>query len=264
MKGFSVLYTLCPKGVNVGHPEKTIGDDSSQSARALLQLRKMLFEGELQGGERLSELGLTARLGVSRTPIRRALERLAHEGLLEATRSGGFVVREFTVEAVWDAIEVRGVLEGMAARLAAERLQDDGELDSLQHYRDEMDRIRKPVPDEESFSRYLDLNEQFHSEIVRLAKNQMLRWTLDRVISLPFASPSALVFARAKLPTAAEIQIIGQEQHHAIAEAIANRQGARAESVAREHARLARRNLEMVLTDEAILSCVPGSSLIKR
>jgi GntR family transcriptional regulator, vanillate catabolism transcriptional regulator len=133
----------------------------------------------------------------------------------------------------------------------------------LRHYGDEIDRIRK-VPDEESFSRYLDLNEQFHSEIIRLAKNEMLRWTLDRVISLPFATPSALVFARAKLPTAFEIQIVGQEQHHVIVEAIENRQGARAESIAREHARLARRNLEMALTDQAILSCVPGNSLIKR
>src|SRR5215510_5557744 len=94
-------------------------DDVSHSARTLLRLREMLFKGEFQRGERLSELPLSARLGVSRTPIRLALERLAHEGLLEASRSGGFVVREFTIDAVWDAIEVRGVLEGNAARLAA-------------------------------------------------------------------------------------------------------------------------------------------------
>ena len=238
-------------------------DDVSHSARTLLRLREMLFKGEFQRGERLSELPLSARLGVSRTPIRLALERLAHEGLLEASRSGGFVVREFTVDAVWDAIEVRGVLEGTAARLAAERLEDNRELDTLRRYRDEMDSIRKPALNEESFSRYLDLNEKFHSELVRLAKSEMLQWTLDRVISLPFASPSALVFARSKLPGSAEMHIIGQEQHHAIIEAIENRQGTRAESVAREHARLSRRNLELVLTDREILSYIPGNSLIK-
>src|SRR5207248_10694631 len=61
----------------------------------------------------------------------------------------------------------------------------------------------------------LDLNEAFHSEMVRLAKNQMLRSTLDRVISLPFASPSALLFARSKLPKSSEIHTIGQrsEEH---------------------------------------------------
>ena len=241
----------------------TTADDVSQSARTLLRLREMLFRGEFQGGERLSELPLSARLGVSRTPLRLALERLAHEGLLEASRSGGFTVREFTVDAVWDAIEVRGVLEGTAARLAAERLEDDRELDTLRHYRNEMDAIKKPAASEEAFSRYLDLNEEFHSEVVRLAKNEMLQWTLDRVISLPFASPSALLFARSKLPGAAEMHIIGQEQHHAIVDAIESRHGTRAESVAREHARLSRRNLELVLTDREILSCVPGNSLIK-
>lgn len=243
--------------------EKTSAEDGSHSARTLLRLREMLFRGEFQRGERLSELPLSARLGVSRTPIRLALERLAHEGLLEVSRSGGFVVREFTVDAVWDAIEVRGVLEGTATRLAAERLEDDRELDILRRYRDEMDAIRQPAINEESFSRYLDLNERFHSEIVRLSKNQMLQWTLDRVISLPFASPSALVFARSKLPGAADMLVIGREQHHAIVEAIESRQGTRAESLAREHARLSRRNLELVLTDREILSYVPGNSLIK-
>ena len=102
------------------------GEDTSQRWRALLRLREMLFKGEFQRGERLTELALVARLGVSRTPIRFALERLAQEGLLEASRSGGYVVREFTVSAVWDAIEVRGVLEGTAARPAAERLGGRG------------------------------------------------------------------------------------------------------------------------------------------
>jgi GntR family transcriptional regulator of vanillate catabolism len=136
-------------------------------------------------------------------------------------------------------------------------------LDTLRHYRDEMDAIKKPALDEDSFSRYLDLNEKFHSEIVSLAKNEMLKWTLDRVISLPFASPSALLFARSKVPGASEIHTIGHHQHHAIVEAIESREGTRAESVAREHARLSRRNLELVLTNTEILSCVPGSSLIK-
>src|SRR2546428_9497459 len=112
-------------------------DDVSHSARTLLRLREMLFTGVFQRGERLSEIPLGARLGVSRTPIRLALERLAHEGLLESSRSGGFVVREFTVDAVWDAIEVRGVLEGTAARLAAERLDNDRELDTLRAYQAE-------------------------------------------------------------------------------------------------------------------------------
>src|SRR5438132_1945387 len=139
-------------------------EDISQNGRTLLRLREMLFKGEFQSGEKLSEIPLGARLGVSRTPVRLALERLAHEGLLEASRSGGFVVREFTLSAVWDAIEVRGVLEGTAARLAAERLEHNSELDALRKCNIEMDSIPHPGSNLDLFSRYLDLNESFHSE----------------------------------------------------------------------------------------------------
>jgi GntR family transcriptional regulator, vanillate catabolism transcriptional regulator len=227
----------------------------------VLNLREMLLRGDFRPGERISELPLVARLGVSRTPIRLALDRLAHEGLLEIFPSGGFVVKEFTVADIWDAIETRGVLEGAAARLAAERFVRDRDLEGLRKLRNDMDAILRPGID--SFVAYLDLNDVFHAEIVELARSPMLRRTLDRVFSLPFASPSGLVYARSKLPRAAELLIIGQEHHHAIVEAIENRQGARAESLAREHSRLSRRNLEIALSDTAIMNCVPGAKLIK-
>src|ERR1044071_5528762 len=103
------------------------GDVASQTARAFIGIRELLLLGEFARGERISELPLAARLGMSRTPIRLALERLAHIGLLESTSTGGFTVREFTLAEVRDAIEVRGILEGTAARLAAERLRDSEE-----------------------------------------------------------------------------------------------------------------------------------------
>ena len=67
------------------------------------------------------ELRLVERLGVSRTPLRLALAALEHEGLLRGRGSRGYVVREFTAADISDAIELRGVLEGTAARFAAER-----------------------------------------------------------------------------------------------------------------------------------------------
>src|SRR5690348_7071066 len=97
--------------------EEVSSGGATQTGRTLLTLRQMLFRGEFRPGERLSELPLVARLRVSRTPLRLALERLAQEGLLEPSPSGGFVVREFTVTDIWDAIELRGVLEGTGARL---------------------------------------------------------------------------------------------------------------------------------------------------
>ena len=236
-------------------------DDSSQKGRALLLLREMLFRGDFQPGERLSELSLVARLSVSRTPIRLALERLAHEGLLETSPSGGFVARHFTLEDVWDAIEVRGVLEGTAARLAAERLQDDSELNLMRDYRQQMISIQDWTLD--SLSRFLELNDAFHSEFVRLAKSPMLQWTLERVTSLPFGSPGSLVFTKSQLPAAVEILTVGHHQHQSIIDAIANRHGTRAENVAREHARLSRRTIEVAMTDQQMKSCMPWGALIR-
>ncbi len=233
----------------------------SQTGRTLLSLREMLLRGDFAPGDRISELPLVARLGVSRTPIRLALDRLAHEGLLEVFPSGGFVVREFTLTDVWDAIEMRGVLEGTAARLGAERLSHYNELDRMRKLRDQIDTVLPSTI--ESFARYLDLNEAFHCALIDLAKSPMLRRALDCVVSLPFASPSALVFARLKLPKAAEMLTVAHEHHHALVEAIENRQGTRAESLAREHSRLSRRNLEIALSDKDFLSCVPGASLIR-
>src|SRR6266567_3188178 len=109
---------------------RDIRDDEfvSQTGRTLLTLRELLLKGEFKPGERLSELALVERLGVSRTPIRLAFDRLAHEGLVEPAPSGGFVVCEFTIADIWDAIDMRGVLEGTAARLAAERLTASADL----------------------------------------------------------------------------------------------------------------------------------------
>jgi GntR family transcriptional regulator, vanillate catabolism transcriptional regulator len=237
----------------------------SQTGRTLLTLRELVLRGEFSPGERLLELALVTRLGVSRTPIRLALDRLAHEGLLEPTPSGGFVVRQFTLADVWDAIETRGVLEGMAARLAAERIRDHSELARIKKFQAQMDALHETNMQHtsiESFAQYMELNEEFHSELVQLAKSPMLRRSLAHLNSLPFAGPSAMVFARSKLPKASEMLILGQEQHHSLLEALAQGQGTRAQFVAWEHARLSRRNLESALSDKEILSCVPGSSLI--
>jgi GntR family transcriptional regulator of vanillate catabolism len=222
----------------------------------------MILNGNFQAGERISELPLVAMLGVSRTPIRLALERLANEGLLEPYATGGFIVRGFTLDDVWDSIEIRGRLEGLAARLASQRLTNDSDLDTLRKYQNEMDAIQIQTTD--SFPLYLELNDAFHGEIVRLAKSTMLRLMLDRLLCLPFASPSALVTSPLKSAGADARFRIGEEHHHLLIDAIANRHGSFAESLAREHAKLTRRHLDIAVNDRAFLASVPGGPLISR
>ena len=103
----------------------------SQTLRVLLEMRELILRGTFRPGERLREVPLSKRLNVSRTPLRLVLDRLAQEGLLKARPTGGFVASEFTVEDIRDSIEIRGVLEGAAARLAAERPKRQEDVTAL-------------------------------------------------------------------------------------------------------------------------------------
>ena len=156
--------------------------------RALVSLREQLLTGEFKPGDRMSELRLVERLGVSRTPLRLALASLEHEGLLRSLPAGGYVVREFTRADIRDAIEIRGVLEGTAARFAAERGAGRRDLRALRTINESVEPLVRRA-DYESFERYVALNEAFHERLLKMANSPLLERTLVAVLSLPFASP---------------------------------------------------------------------------
>src|SRR5919108_613879 len=83
--------------------------------------------------------------------------------------------------------------------------------------------------------------------IVDLAESPTLKRQIDRAVSLPFASPSGFVMAQAIMPESHRILLVAQDQHRCVVEAIPNREGARAQAIMREHARLAGRNLRLAL-----------------
>ncbi len=233
----------------------------TQITKAVLRLRELIFNGQFSPGERMSELPLVEVLGVSRTPLRLALAELEHEGLLRTLPGGGYVVREFTQGDVRDAIELRGVLEGTAARFAAERGVPARDLAALRATNETIQKVVRRA-DYESFERYLHLNEAFHARLLKLARSPLLERALDGVVSLPFAGPSAFVLAEAELPASRDILVMGYRHHVGLIEAIERRQGARAESLAREHARLALANLEIVVNHRDVLTRLPGAALI--
>lgn len=237
------------------------GTPTSQTERVILALREMLLRGDFAPGERLAELTLVRRLNASRTPVRLALDRLAREGVLEPLPSGGFRVREFAIADVWDAIEIRGVLEGTAARFAAERLSEPDELLRLRLCCRDAEALLPMTL--ENFVRYVDINDAFHVELWRLAKSPMLARAIETLVTLPFASPGALVFANPERAEPTNLAIIAIEQFRGIVDAIANREGTRAEALAREHARLARRHLATALKNREVFNRMPGASLVR-
>lgn len=220
----------------------------------------MLLNGEFRPGERIAEIPVAAKLGVSRSPLRLALERLQNEGLIEALPKG-FAACGFSIDDIWDALETRGVLEGAAARLAAERHRTSAELEPLRKINREVQDILRS--DLNIFTdKYSELNTAFHAGIVALAESQALKRTIQGISQFPFTSPGALVLLYKNVPASKELIPIAQEHHHALVEAIAQRQSARAESVAREHTLLARRNLELALSDWRLVHAIPGARLI--
>ena len=110
---------------------------------------------------------------------------------------------------------------------------------------------------------WIVVNEEFHDGFLELAKSAQLTRALEHVLSLPFAPPSALLMVHAALPESWEILLVAQHQHHGLVDAIARREGARADSIAREHARIARVNLDIAVQNRHLLERVPGSTLLR-
>src|SRR5678815_3145834 len=162
-----------------------------------LRIREMILRGELPPGERLGEEALAERLGVSRTPIRQALPALAREGLLAAAGRRGYVVRSFSPQDVLDAIETRGLLEGLAARRIAERGPAPELLAQLQECLAEGDAIlAKKKFESADEQRYGEMNGRFHALIVEGAGSRIVADTLARNDHVPFASARAVAFSR--------------------------------------------------------------------
>lgn len=235
---------------------------NAQFTRALLDLRSLILEGAFAASERLPETQLAERLGISRTPLRQAMDRLVDEGLLERAETGGCRVASFSVADVIDSIELRGVMEGTAARLAAERGAVPAILDAM---RATVAALDDAVWGEATidFDSYVRENARFHGLLARAAGSAVIEREVDRVVRLPLASPSAFLQGQEFIADFRASLRRAQRQHRHMLEAIVNREGARAEALAREHARLARENLEFVLrADPRLAERVPGLALV--
>lgn len=232
--------------------------------QALLRLREMILAGELPGGARIAELSIVEKLGFSRTPIRAALMRLEQEGLLDALPNGGYAVKTFSERDVSEAIELRGTLEGLSARLSAERGAPPVVLNEARECLREIDTVLSlPALNDEAFSRYVNLNARFHALLSEMAGSAVIAKELERVSSLPFASPSGFVVVQANSPKARDMLIVAQDQHWQVLDAIERREGSRAESLMREHSRIAQRNLREAVQSQR-LDQMPGVRLIRK
>lgn len=210
---------------------------AGKNSRVIVSIREMILQGELSPGQRVREVELAGNLGVSRTPVREALPILAQEGLLTQLDTRGFVVREFTPQEIMDAIDVRGVLEGLAARTVAEQGPPRRLVQSLHDCLREGDEIfvkRHLVESDEA--RYGDMNKQFHALIVQGAGSKVIAEALERNSRIPFAAAHAIAFDKVDLQRMYESLWQAHRQHHAIVQALEGGEGARVAALMFEHA----------------------------
>jgi DNA-binding GntR family transcriptional regulator len=151
----------------------TRDDNTSDSVvdRVYEQLKAMSVSFELKPGERLNEGELAKRLGVSRTPLREALNRLNTEGFLRFTPGKGFFCRELDAHEIFDLYELRKSIEVASVRLAVKRAKDE-DIDALLAFLD----ATGPDPGERSSIELVELDETFHERLMAMSENaEMLR-----------------------------------------------------------------------------------------
>jgi GntR family transcriptional regulator of vanillate catabolism len=242
---------------------------ASQTDRVVTELRRRILAGELPAGYRVVEVEFSKDLQVSRTPLRIALGELEKEGLLERLPTRGFRVRSFTLQQIVDAVDVRGILEGMAARLACERGLGS---DLLAEFKTCLTRGQQIV--DTAFRRsnaidaqnWSDMNLCFHTLLVQGSCNSALQGTLQFVSRTPMAGAGALTLQG--LAPALETAFIqrAQNDHVDCVQALEARAGARAEAIMREHAFRSRENKKVLIARLSLVAedAVSGEGIMAR
>jgi DNA-binding GntR family transcriptional regulator len=186
-------------------------------------LKLEIVQGRLPGGERLAEENIAASLGVSRTPVREAVQRLAQDGFVELIPNKGARVRSLSSQEIIQTYAVREALEGLAARLAAEH-RDAKDLDRLVKTLAQLERL--PSTD---YAAQTAADLEFHAAIASASKNVVLQASLRGLRD---------TIARAKVITRKTNQATQTKlEHQAILKQIQNGDADAAEESARAHVR---------------------------
>jgi DNA-binding GntR family transcriptional regulator len=204
---------------------------ASLRGKVFNQLQNDIINGKYQPGDSLIETRLSDELGVSRTPVREALRQLELEGLVQAVPNKGAIVKGISSKDIEDIYAIRMLIEGLAARWAAEKITAQ-----------ELEELKEAVELEEfytlksDFEHLLKSDSRFHEIIFKASKSKPLMHTLStfhhylqKARNTSMSSPGR---AQAVL-----------EEHKAILNAIIAKDAEKAEKLTTEHVRNASTNL---------------------
>lgn len=198
---------------------------SRASDRAYEAIRNMILSGELPAGAQVVEEALAERCGVSRTPVREALRRLESDLLVTRSDTQRSFVADWSLDDVADAFELRAMLEGQAARRAAERMTDVALERIRAANRQIAVAIRKSPPDVVGF---LEGNREFHAIILEVAGSRRLASLLVTLVEQPVVWRTAHHYSGEALRRS-------HSEHEELAAAFARRDGAWAQAIMTSH-----------------------------
>lgn len=194
--------------------------------RVYASLRSGILDGSYPQGGRLGEVELAEALGVSRTPVREALRRLGSEGLVETLPNKGARVRTWSPRELEAIEDLRALLEGHGAALAA-RAITDGELAEMTRLVERMEAATMPgiAPD---FDLITELNNEFHAGLTAASGNPLLPGITSQLIHLPIVVRTFRQYSPDRLRESIR-------QHREILDALSSHDSVWAQSAMRVH-----------------------------
>jgi DNA-binding GntR family transcriptional regulator len=209
--------------------------------RVYRELKEAIISGQIPARSRLVELSLAAEYGVSRTPVREALKRLIAEELVAFDPPRGIVVKGIDQQEVEEVYTIREVLDGLAARLAAQRVTDV----DLARLRSLMEVMERAAEHQEA-QLMVQANIRFHQALIQAAGNERLASIQQSLIDSVrrFSAEAFRSYER-------DFEVL--EEHRAIVDALARRDAEGAERMAREHMTKARTFLAHTTIAENLL-----------
>jgi len=204
--------------------KKPIERHQTLREKILETIRDAILKGTLKPGERVSEPDLAERFGISRTPIREAFRQLESEGYLQVIPRKGAVVASLSERDIEEFYAIKIILEGFAARMAAEKLSDK-DIERLEAINEKLKLIAK----EGDVKTFFRVHNEFHEVFIKAAGNEKLYEMINQLV-MRF---KRLRLASLSQPGRMEISV---EEHRNMIQAFKKHDGDRADSLVRHAA----------------------------
>jgi DNA-binding GntR family transcriptional regulator len=218
--------------------KKSIERHQTLREKILETIRDAILKGSLKPGERVSEPDLAERFGISRTPIREAFRQLESEGYLQVIPRKGAVVASLTERDVEEFYAIKIILEGFAARMAAEQLSDK-DIERLETINERLQKLA----DEGDVKNFFKVHDEFHEVFIKASGNEKLLELINQLV---------MKFKRLRLASLSQPgrMDISVKEHEQLIDAFKKHDGHGADSLVRHTATIGAEVLIDSMVDE--------------